>query len=318
MSSWLYQISYALGQVAFMLLLAPLLSGIIKKIKAFWQCRRGPGVLQVYYDIFKYLRKDTVVSEHTSWIFLANPYISLGAVLVVATLVPVLAVRAPLGFTGDFILLVYLLAVARFFTALAGLDAGSAFGGMGSSREMAVSAMVEPALVMAFFSVAVRVQSTNLSQVVESLAGKGWQVITPGHLLAIVAFFVVVIAETGRIPVDNPDTHLELTMIHEGMLLEYSGKPLGLLLWAASVKQLLVLTLMANIFFPWGLAEGLNGAEILVSLIVYLIKIVILGAGLAVVETSLAKVRLFKVPELLGASFMLSVLAVAANFMLRG
>lgn len=308
------KILYALEQIIFILALAPLVNGIIKKAKAFWQCRQGPGIFQPYYDIFKYLRKDTVVSEHASWIFLATPYISLGAFMAAITLVPVLFTQAPLGFTGDFILLIYLLVIARFFTALAGLDAGSAFGGMGSSREMAVSALVEPALVMVFFSIASRVHSSNLSQTISTLAHDGWEIVTPGHLLAFLAFFFVLITETGRVPVDNPDTHLELTMIHEGMILEYSGKPLGLLLWGVTVKQLLFLTLAANIFLPWGIAENLNGISILVSLVVYLAKVIILGIALALVETGYAKMRLFKVPELLGAAFILATIAILANF----
>ena len=306
-------------QVLLILLLAPLLTGIIKKTKAFFQTRKGPNIFQSYFDLYKYMQKESVVSEHTSWIFRVTPFIYLSSMLVVAAIVPVVATHSFLAFTGDLILIVYLFALARFFLALAGLDAGSAFGGMGSSREMAVAAIAEPAFMLPLFTMAVAAGTTNLTGIVQSVVNGGGGGLTLAHLMSFVALFVVAVAETGRIPVDNPDTHLELTMIHEGMLLEYSGKNLALLSFGVSIKQLLIFTLLANIFFPWGIVLVSAGiGTLILGTLLFILKVLVIGIIMAVVETSFAKTRLFKVPDLLLGSFLIGLLGLVSKFVFRG
>ena len=306
-------------QMLLIVLLAPLLTGIIKKTKAFFQTRKGPNIFQPYFDLYKYLQKESVVSEHTSWIFRVTPLIYISSMLVAAAIVPVVATHSLLGFAGDLILIVYLFALARFFLALAGLDAGSAFGGMGSSREMAVAAIAEPAFMLPLFTMAVAAGTTNLTGIVQGVVNGGEGVLTLAHLMSFVALFVVAVAETGRIPVDNPDTHLELTMIHEGMMLEYSGKHLALLSVAVSIKQLLIFTLLVNIFFPWGIAPVSASIGGLISgTLVFIFKVIILGIVMAIVETSFAKTRLFKVPDLLMGSFLIGLIGLVSKFVFRG
>lgn len=304
-------------QALLILVLAPFVSGLIKKTKALFQTRRGPGIFQMYFDLYKYMQKESVISEHTSWIFRVTPVIYLGSAVVAALLIPAVFLNG-INFTGDIILIVYLFGLGRFFLTLAGLDAGSAFGGMASSREMTVSSIAEPAMMLSLFTVALIAGTTNLAGMINALAQAGLASLVPAHLLAFVAFFVVAVAETGRIPVDNPDTHLELTMIHEGMLLEYSGKPLAMLTLGASVKQLLILSLLANIFFPWGVAAHLDAGSLVIATAVYLGKVILLCIAMAVIETSFAKMRLFKVPDLIMGSFLLGLLGLVSKFMLRG
>ena len=315
----LREVAIGTYQIFLIIVLAPLLTGIIKKTKAFFQTRKGPSIFQPYFDLYKYMQKESVVSEHTSWIFRVTPLIYLSSMLVVAAIVPVVATQSFLGFTGDLILIVYLFALARFFLALAGLDAGSAFGGMGSSREMAVAAIAEPAFMLPLFTMAIAAGTTNLAGIVQSVLNGGAGILTLAHLMSFVALFVVAVAETGRIPVDNPDTHLELTMIHEGMMLEYSGKHLALLSVAVSIKQLLIFTLLINLFFPWGivLVSGGIGA-LLIGTLVFILKIVVIGIIMAVVETSFAKTRLFKVPDLLLGSFLIGLIGLISKFVFRG
>ncbi len=305
-------------QILLIILLAPLLTGIIKKTKAFFQTRKGPNIFQPYLDLYKYMQKESVVSEHSSWIFRVTPHIYLSSMLVVAAMVPVVVTDSFLGFTGDLILIVYLFALARFFLALAGLDAGSAFGGMGSSREMAVAAVAEPAFMLPLFTMAIAGGTTNLVGIVQSVINGGGGDLTLAHLMSFVALFVVAIAETGRIPVDNPDTHLELTMIHEGMLLEYSGKHLALLSVGVSIKQLLIFTLLINLFFPWGIAVSGGIGALMLGTLGFILKVIVLGIVMAVVETSFAKTRLFKVPDLLLGSFLIGLIGLVSKFVFRG
>ncbi len=311
-------IAIVILQIFIIIALAPLLSGIIKKIKAFFQIRKGASIFQPYYDIAKLLQKDSVVSQNVSWLFHAAPIISFAAVLTAGLLIPIFITELPFGFAGDLIAVVYLFALARFFIALASLDAGSSFGGMGGSREMFVASLVEPALMLSIFAVALNVGSTNLSYISQTVSAMGLDALSPYQILAFAALFIIAIAETGRIPVDNPATHLELTMIHEAMILEYSGKQLAIVELGAMMKQLLVFSLLANIFFPWGIATGAGLAAISVALLVYVIKIVILGATMAMVETSTAKWRLFRLPELLSVSLMLSFLAIVSFIIVKG
>ena len=312
-------IAQIIFQLFIIIALAPLLSGIMKKVKAFFQIRKGPGVLQPYYDILKLLQKDSVVSTNVSWIFHAAPIVSFVAVLAAGLLIPIYITQLSLGFAGDLIAVIYLFALARFFTALASLDAGSSFGGMGGSREMFIAALVEPALMLSVFAVALNVGSTNLGFISQTVSGLGFDAMSPYQILAFVALFIIAIAETGRIPVDNPATHLELTMIHEAMILEYSGKQLAIVELGAMIKQLLIFSLLANIFFPWGIATEVPGALTMVlAILVFVLKIMIIGITMAVVETSTAKWRLFRLPELMSISLMLSFLAIVAVIIVKG
>jgi len=275
--------------------------------------------LQPYYDILKLLQKDSVVSTNVSWIFHAAPIVSFVAVLAAGLLIPIYITQLSLGFAGDLIAVIYLFALARFFTALASLDAGSSFGGMGGSREMFIASLVEPALMLSIFAVALNVGSTNLGFISQTVSGLGFDAVSPYQILAFVALFIIAIAETGRIPVDNPATHLELTMIHEAMILEYSGKQLAIVELGAMIKQLLIFSLLANIFFPWGIATGGAGALAMVfAILVFVLKIIIIGITMAVVETSTAKWRLFRLPELMSISLMLSFLAIVAFIIVKG
>jgi formate hydrogenlyase subunit 4 len=200
---------------------------------------------------------------------------------------------------------------------LGGLDPGSAFGGMGSSREMTISAIAEPALMLGIFTVAITAHSTNLSEMLLAAQGPTWKLLNPAHLLAFAALFIVLIAETGRIPVDNPATHLELTMIHEAMILEYSGRYLALIEWSASIKQLVLMALLVNVFFPVGIATDSSAASLAPSLIWFVGKLLALSAAVVLVETTNAKLRLFRVPDLLSAAFILATLALLSTFLFQ-
>lgn len=295
-------------QLPAVLLIAPVLNGCIKSWKAFWQRRQGPGVLQPWWDIAKYLTRESVVSEHASWVYRWAPGVYLGAMLTVACLVPTISVFSPLGSYGEAIAVVGLLALARFALALAALDTASNFGGMGASRELIFAALVEPALLVGLFAVAAPLGTTALEALAKGAA------FDLSHLLALGCLFIVAIAETGRIPVDNPDTHLELTMAHEGMILEYSGRPLGLILLASHLKQLALLSLLAALFLPWGMAHDLTPLALSIGLVSYIVKVTGLGLALGLAETIYAKLRIFKVPELLGTASVLGLLAVVAGF----
>jgi len=304
-------------QTIVLLLLAPLISGCIRNWKAKLQNRRGARIWQPYSDLIKFLRKDMVISEQASWIFSFAPYVVFLTALVAGLLVPMVTTQAPLSLFGDVLALVGLLALGRFFLALGGLDPGSAFGGMGSSREMTIAAVAEPAMMLAIFTVAITAGSTDLSHIVQAAQSPAWKLLNPTHVMAFAALFVVLLAETGRIPVDNPATHLELTMIHEAMLLEYSGRYLALMEWGASIKQLVLMTLLVNIFFPVGIAATSTFAALGISALAYAVKLILLAAAVVVVETVNAKLRLFRVPDLLSAAFVLGTLALLSTFLFQ-
>jgi formate hydrogenlyase subunit 4 len=304
-------------QTILLLLLAPLLSGCIRNWKAKLQNRRGARVWQPYADLIKFFRKDMVISEHASWVFSFAPYVVFITALVAGLLVPMVTVQAPLSLFGDVLALVGLLALGRFFLALGGLDPGSAFGGMGSSREMTIAAIAEPAMMLAIFTVAISAGSTDISHIVQVAQSPAWKVLNPTHVMAFAALFIVLLAETGRIPVDNPATHLELTMIHEAMLLEYSGRYLALMEWGASIKQLVLMTLLVNIFFPIGMATDTTPAALGIGALVYAGKLILIAAAVVVVETTNAKLRLFRVPDLLSAAFVLGTLALLSTFLFQ-
>jgi formate hydrogenlyase subunit 4 len=299
-------------QFIIIIILAPFIQGAIKKLKANMQGRVGAGILQPYYDLLRLFKKDMVVSEVTSWIFKATPYIVFSSAVTAAMLLPVITTRASFGFMGDVIALIYVLALGRFFMALAGLDAGTAFGGEGSSREMTVTILVEPIMMLSIFTAAISAGTTNIARIAETQS----IFYTPSHILALSAFVVAIIAETGRIPVDNPDTHLELTMIHEGMLLEYSGRYLALMEWAHYIKQMLLFTIAVDIFFPMGISYDSELSGLVVSSGIYFLKMGLMAFIMAVTESTRAKLRFFQLPSLLGGAFVLSILSLLTYIMM--
>jgi formate hydrogenlyase subunit 4 len=307
----------ALLQILLVAAGAPMLLGLLRAFKARLVGRQGPPVGQAYADLVKLLGKEPVVSTTTSWIFRITPYLLAATMLAVSAAVPILTARSGLPFPSNILVVMYLFIFGTFFLALAGLDAGSAFGGMGSSREVAVTALAEPAVILAIFALALRAGTTNLGGIVERFGQQPLLAASPGHLLAFAAFFIVMLAETSRLPVDNPATHLELTMIHEAMVLEYSGRYLALVEWAGAMKLLLFMTLLANLFFPWGVPAQVAVLPVLSGFVALVLKLAVLTATLGVLEIALAKLRLFRVPELLAGSFALALFSVTSVFVLR-
>lgn len=311
-------LSIQISEMLLVLVLAPLLTGLIRKMKARLLRRRGPPLLQPYRDLIRLARKEAVVAESASWLFRIVPYIVFATTWVAAALVPTFATGLLFSWSADLIVIIALLATARFFLALAGMDVGTSFGGIGSSREAMIATLAEPALIMIVFTLALIAGSTQLSTIADIMLSGGMGLrVSLG--MALIALLIVAIAENGRIPVDNPATHLELTMVHEAMVLEYSGRHLALIELAASVKLLLYISLIACVFVPWGLAPA--GAPLHVHLIgvpVYAAKLAVGGVLLAVFETMVAKMRVFRVPEFLGAALMLAFLATLLRFVSRG
>jgi formate hydrogenlyase subunit 4 len=303
-------------QTALFVAAAPLLAGWVKRVKCHMQNRAAPPLWQPYRDLAKLLRKDLVLADNASWLFRATPYVVFGAMLLAAAVVPLVAVDLPTGAIADVIVLVGFFALARFFTALAGLDIGTAFGGMGSSREMTIAALAEPAMLMAIFTLAMTAGSTNLSSAIHYVLQAGL-VLRPSFLFALLALAMVAVAETGRIPVDNPATHLELTMIHEAMILEYSGRHLALIEWASQIKLMIYAVLIANIFWPWGIARVFTPEALAVGAVAIAAKLAGLAVVLVVWETVLAKMRIFRVPPFLGFAFLLSLLGMLTHVVLE-
>jgi len=303
-------------QALLMVLLAPLLAGFLSTIKARLQNRHGAGIMQPWRDIRKLFAKEVVLADHASWIFRFTPYVVFTATVMAASVVPALLLDTPLSLTADVIALVALLALARFFLALAGMDIGTAFGGMGSSREMTFSALAEPAMLMSVLVLAIGAHSTNITTMITHTLTTPL-LIQPSIAFALAAMLMITIAETGRIPIDNPTTHLELTMIHEAMLLEYSGRHLALMEWASMVKLLLFATLIIDLFMPWGISSEASLIGVALALAIWLFKLMGLLIILAVFETSLAKLRLFEVPQYLGTAFVLSFLGLMIHYMLE-
>jgi len=304
---------YALAQAAGFLLLAPLLRGLIKKMKAAFQLRQGPRLFQPYSDLAKLLRKEPVRSTTASWVFVAGPRVYFASAVVAATLVPTVLASAPLEGAGGILLLVGLLALGRFALATAALDTGSPFGGMGASRDMTVGALAEPALMLALFGAGLAAGTLNLGELVRRTAERGTS-LHPSEILAAAALFIVLLAEAGRIPVDNPATHLELTMIHEAMVLEYSGPDLALVEWASAVKELLFMTLLAGLFLPIGIATLPAPPALALGALVLAAKVFGLALMVVVVESTNAKLRFFRVPELMAVALGLGFLALAMRF----
>jgi formate hydrogenlyase subunit 4 len=303
-------------QMLLVLAVAPLLTGVVRKLKARLTRRRGASVIQPYRDLLRLLRKDVVLADNASWLFRTAPYLIFAFTWVAAALVPTFATGLTFSWSADLIAIIALLGAARFFLALAGMDAGTAFGGIGSSREVMIASLAEPAMIMIVFTLALVAGSTQLSTVAAVFdAGVGLRVSLG---LALIALVMVAIAENGRIPIDNPATHLELTMVHEAMVLEYSGRHLALIDLAASLQLLLYLSLIACLFLPWTLASADAGAaEFASGMIGWFVKLGIGAALLATFETSIAKMRVFRVPVFLGASLMLGLLATLLLFVTR-
>ncbi len=305
-------------QMSLVVLLAPLLTGIVRMFKARLLRRRGPSPIQPYRDLVRLLRKEAVVAENASWLFRAAPYLIFAAIWVAAAIIPTFATGLLFSWTADLIAIIALLGSARFFLALAGMDVGTSFGGIGSSREMLIATLAEPSMLLIIFTLALVAGSTQLSTIAAFMTSPqvGLRV---SLAIALIALVMVAIAENGRIPVDNPATHLELTMVHEAMVLEYSGRHLAMIELAASLKLLLYISLIACLFVPWKLvAFGAGPLAYLFGLIAYFAKLAAGGALLALFETATAKMRVFRVPEFLGAALMLGLLAALLRFVSRG
>jgi formate hydrogenlyase subunit 4 len=297
---------------------APLLLGLMRQVRARLEGRVGPGIGQPWRDLRKQLRKETIDPRGTSEMFRVAPVLMVAMTLVVAVVTPFVSTASALPAVADLFVVVALLAYGTVVIALAGLDTGTAFGGMGASREVTILALVEPTALVAIFALSVRVGSTSLPAIVGSTLDDPAHVLSPASLLAAVALAVVIVAETGRIPVDNPSTHLELTMVHEAMVLEYAGPRLALVELGAAMRLSVYLGLLANLFLPWGIATEAGVVALAVGVAAFVVKVALLGAALAYAEVFLAKLRLFRVPELLAGSFLLALLAVTAAYVLGG
>jgi formate hydrogenlyase subunit 4 len=305
-----------LTEVVLAILLAPLLSGWVSQCRAWLQNRSGPGLLQPYRVLAKLFEKEVVLAHNASSLFRSSPYLIFGCLVLAAAIVPTLGTDLPLNPAADAIALVGLLALARFFIALAGMDVGTAFGSLGARREMMVGFLAEPALLMVLFTASLISHSTSLSTIVETLAHREL-VIYPSMAFAGVAFTMVSLAENARIPVDNPATHLELTMIHEAMVLEYSGRHLAMIEWAASLKLFVYSCIGLALFFPFGVAQGGDWLGLVLALPAFAAKLAVGGAALAAIEMMSAKMRIFRAPEFLGTAFMLAVLALLVHVLLE-
>ncbi len=305
------------AQMALVLLLAPGLTGLVRKTKARLMRRRGASLAQPYRDLLRLLRKEAVLADNASWLFRVTPYLVFAAVWVAAALVPTFTIGLLLGPAADVIAIVALLGSARFFLALAGLDVGTSFGGIGSSREMMIASLAEPATLMIVFTLSLLAGTTSLASIAAFILGHDIGLrVSLG--LALVGLVMVALAENARIPVDNPATHLELTMVHEAMVLEYSGRHLALIEAAAAVKLLLYLSLLACLFVPWGMAgPGGGPADQLLGLVAYVGKLAVGGVLLAVLETGIAKMRVFRVSEFLGGALLLGLLGALLLFVSR-
>lgn len=306
------------AQMTLVLAAAPLVTGIVRALKARLTRRRGASVFQPYRDLLRLLRKEATVAENASWLFRTAPYVIFAMTWIAAALVPTFAAGLLFSWTADLIAIVALLGTARFFLALAGMDVGTAFGGIGASREVMIAALAEPALIMIVFTLALIAGSTQLSEIATFMASPAVG-IRVSLALALVALVIVALAENARMPVDNPATHLELTMVHEAMVLEYSGRHLALIELASSLKLLLYISLIACVFTPWGMAPAEDGdTALLIGAGAYVLKLVVGCFALAVFESSVAKLRVFRAPDFIGAALMLGLLAVLLRFVSAG
>ncbi|WP_067536974.1 respiratory chain complex I subunit 1 family protein [Nocardia crassostreae] len=292
---------------------APLVLGAMRQVRARAEGRVGAGVLQPWRDLRKQLRKQAITPVGTTLVFACAPLVLAATTIVVAAVAPLVATGSPLDGAADLFAVVGLLFVGTVALALAGIDTGTAFGGMGASRETVIAALVEPTILLSVFALSIPGGSSNLGALVANTIDHPGRVLSLSAVLAAAALVVVIIAETGRLPVDNPSTHLELTMVHEAMVLEYAGPRLALIEWASAMRLTVLLALLANLFLPWGIAGGApSWGAVLVGLAVITVKVLVLATLLSFAEVFIAKLRLFRVPELLAGSFLLALLAVTA------
>ncbi len=314
-SGLIFAVLFQLAQLLLVVLAAPLLMGWVNQCQAWLQNRSGAGVLQPYRVLRKLFHKDAVIAHNASPLFRVTPYIVFGCMWLAAAIIPILAIDLPFSRAADVIALVGVFALARVFLALAAMDVGTAFGSLGARREMLVSFLAEPALLMVLFTASLISHSTQLPRIIDALAYQQF-VLYPSLGFALMAFIIVLLAENARIPVDNPSTHLELTMIHEAMILEYSARHLALIEWASSLKLLAYLSLGIALFVPHGIAEVGHWGGLPLAIAVLLLKLAIAGAALALLEALLAKMRIFRAPEFLGTAFLLAVLGLLIHFLL--
>jgi formate hydrogenlyase subunit 4 len=305
-----------LFQSLLVVLLAPLMLGWVNQSRAWLQNRTGPGMLQPYRVLRKLFVKDAVLAHNASALFRLTPYVVFGCMVLAASIVPVLATDLPFSPAADVIALVGLFALARVFMALAAMDIGTAFGSMGARREMLIACLAEPALLMVFFTPSLISGSTALTNIVETLAHSSLA-IYPSMAFAAIAFVMVMLAENARVPIDNPATHLELTMIHEAMILEYSARHLALIEWANAIKLTVYSAIGVALFLPWGIARAGEWLMMPLAILAFAAKMAAAGAGLALLETVSAKMRIFRAPEFLGMAFMLAVLGMLTHFLLE-
>ena len=312
----LYGFIFQFIQLIMTLVLSPLLLGWINQCRYWLQNRQGPGVFQPYRQLVKLFCKDAVLADNASPLFRMTPYFLFACMCLAGTIVPVLATNLPFASVADVIVLVGIFALARVFLALAAMDIGTAFGNLGARREMMIGFLAEPALLMVLFTPAFISHSTALTTIVDTLSHTRF-IIYPSMAFAMASYLMVLLAENSRIPVDNPSTHLELTMIHEAMLLEYSARHLALVEWASSIKLYDYFVIGFALFVPWGIASGNHLSSMLLAFLALFIKLAFAGFGLAIVETLSAKMRIFRVPEFLGTAFMLAVLGTLTHFLLE-
>lgn len=296
-------------QILLVPVLSPLTVGIVRKIKARFQNRVGASIFQPYRDVRKLFHKDEVVSKDASWISNFAPFFLFAITLVIGASIPLFGTMFAQNSLADLLVIVYLVALGAFTLAIAGMDVGGGFGGLGSSREMTVASLTEGGLIFSLLALAFAAKSTNLFDIARTVSSLSLMSLAP-IILAFIAFVIALLAETARFPFDNPATHLELTMIHEVMILEYSGKRLALIEWSAANKFLIFLSLAANLFFPWGMSSGFGATALLIAFAVFFVKVLLLCVFVATLESSMAKFRFFRLPDLLFTSFILSVIAI--------
>ena len=307
----------AVVQVGALALGAPLLLGLMRKVRAHLEGRVGPPVLQPLRDVRKLFRKERIRPDQASWIFPLAPVVLVATVAVAAAMTPLVTTRPALGGSSDLFALVYLLLIGSTVLGLAGLDAGTAFGGMGASRALTIGALAEPALLVSILALSFAAHSSNLPAIVQATVLHPGMLATPQRLFSLGALVVVIVAESGRLPVDNPATHLELTMIHEAMVLEYSGPDLALVTVGEAMRLALLLGILANLFLPWGVGSVDTLPAIAIGLVAVAVKVAVAAVALAVFEVFTAKMRLFRLPELLAGAFVLGVLAVVSGLVVR-
>lgn len=304
-------------QVLTLLMFSPLITGVISRAEAILQARKGPSIFQPYYDIYKMLRKGRSVPDGVSWIYFLAPYAAFASYVAIAMLIPILtSFLLPLGYMGDILGGAFLFALAGFFVALAGLDSGSPYAGLGASRTMIVTVLVEPTLIFVFFTVAL-ISKTDLPYVMGETLRDSWTtVFSASHVLAVAAFFLMILVDTGRIPIESSSSTLEFGMIDEARIFEHSGPEMALLKWGSAMKQFLLYVIFVNVLlFPWGISADGRPLTVLLALVLLLAKMMVVAAVVVGIESSFAKLRLLKIPEFMGAGFILSVLAIVTFYL---